>query len=77
MICFRTAWDDDDANYRKKTEWDYPTPKIHDYRDETPRPTPAYKYNKWAPDRRKTGATPITGRSNLFMKYLLALKIFH
>lgn len=26
--------------------------------DETPRPTPAHKFNKWAPDRKHSGATP-------------------
>ena len=26
--------------------------------DDTPRPTPAHKYNKWAADRKKSGATP-------------------
>ena len=28
--------------------------------DNTPLPTPSYKYNKWADDRKKTGATPQT-----------------
>ncbi|CAG9863000.1 unnamed protein product [Phyllotreta striolata] len=28
------------------------------YEDDTPRPTPAHKFNNWAKDRRKTGATP-------------------
>lgn len=28
------------------------------YEDETPRPTPAHKFNKWAADRKETGATP-------------------
>ncbi|UYV65977.1 DHX38 [Cordylochernes scorpioides] len=27
--------------------------------DETPRVTPAYRYNSWDPDRKKTGATPM------------------
>lgn len=30
--------------------------------DDTPRPTPAHKYNAWANDRKKSGATPIPGR---------------
>lgn len=30
--------------------------------DETPRPTPTHKYNSWARDRKKTGATPVPGR---------------
>ncbi|PSN46456.1 Pre-mRNA-splicing factor ATP-dependent RNA helicase PRP16 [Blattella germanica] len=32
--------------------------------DETPRPTPAHKFNSWARDRKKTGATPVPGREN-------------
>ncbi|KAK9877983.1 hypothetical protein WA026_020197 [Henosepilachna vigintioctopunctata] len=28
------------------------------YHDETPRPTPAHRYNPWMKDRKKTGATP-------------------
>lgn len=31
------------------------------FEDDTPRPTPAHRYNKWAADRKKTGATPRTG----------------
>ncbi|KAK7867570.1 hypothetical protein R5R35_004320 [Gryllus longicercus] len=30
--------------------------------DETPRPTPAHRFNVWAKDRKKTGATPIPGK---------------
>lgn len=32
--------------------------------DDTPRPTPAHNYNIWANDRKRSGATPATGRSN-------------
>ncbi|XP_005178244.1 pre-mRNA-splicing factor ATP-dependent RNA helicase PRP16 [Musca domestica] len=35
-----------------------------DREDDTPRPTPAHKYNQWANDRKRSGATPSTGRSN-------------
>lgn len=28
------------------------------YEDDTPRPTPAYKFNNWADNRKRTGATP-------------------
>lgn len=31
--------------------------------DDTPRPTPAHKYNAWANDRKRSGATPQTARS--------------
>lgn len=30
--------------------------------DDTPRPTPAHKYNAWATDRKKSGATPHTSK---------------
>lgn len=33
--------------------------------DDTPRPTPAHKYNKWAPDRKESGATPRTDRRGM------------
>lgn len=32
--------------------------------DDTPRPTPAHKYNSWVRDRKKTGATPLPGKEN-------------
>lgn len=32
--------------------------------DDTPRPTPAHKYNSWARDRKKTGATPLPGKGS-------------
>lgn len=31
-------------------------------KDETPRPTPAYRFNNWASDRKRTGATPLPGK---------------
>lgn len=30
--------------------------------DDTPRPTPAHKYNAWANDRKRSGATPYTSK---------------
>ncbi|XP_053948845.1 pre-mRNA-splicing factor ATP-dependent RNA helicase PRP16-like [Anastrepha ludens] len=36
----------------------------HEREDDTPRPTPAHNYNAWANDRKRSGATPATGRSN-------------
>lgn len=39
------------------------------YEEGTPRATPAYKYNSWAKDRRKTGATPGTHRDNVDLKW--------
>lgn len=31
--------------------------------DDTPRPTPAHKYNAWANDRKQSGATPYTSKA--------------
>jgi len=33
--------------------------------DSTPRATPAHKFNSWARERKKTGATPMPGKSKL------------
>lgn len=33
------------------------------HEDDTPRPTPAHKFNKWAADRKQSGATPRTERN--------------
>ena len=69
----RSSWDEDErsGNYRKKSTWDMNTPKLDrstdhgDYQENTnrsgrtPMPTPAHKYNRWADDRKKTGATPL------------------
>ncbi|KNC23761.1 hypothetical protein FF38_13822, partial [Lucilia cuprina] len=35
----------------------------HNREDDTARPTPAHKYNAWANDRKRSGATPSTSRS--------------
>lgn len=32
------------------------------YEDDTPRPTPAHRYNAWAKDRKRSGATPGLGK---------------
>lgn len=63
IISYRAPWDDDEPGNYRKSDWDYPTPRRHERYDDTPRPTPAHKYNKWAPNRRKTGATPATEKS--------------
>ncbi|KAK7593066.1 hypothetical protein V9T40_007818 [Parthenolecanium corni] len=61
----RAPWDDDEPGNYRKSDWDYPTPRRHERYDDTPRPTPAHKYNKWAPNRRKTGATPATEKKDI------------
>lgn len=68
----RSNWEDDDDTPSKKSSWDLPTPTprgdtLSDGRStgrrsrrptDTPRATPAYKYNSWVTDRRRTHATP-------------------
>lgn len=70
--------DDDRPSSSKKSSWDFPTPKHNDrhsdwsvrsskhrsskYADDTPRPTPAHKFNAWANDRKRSGATPHIGK---------------
>ncbi|KAI5717670.1 hypothetical protein M8J77_009415 [Diaphorina citri] len=74
----RTNWDDEDEFFPRSSAWDFPTPHStrshgpndtpHSYRtrpDDTPRPTPAHKYNKWNKDRKMTGATPLPGNEGL------------
>lgn len=70
------SWDDDDdRSYKpRKSSWDYPTPKTSSdrsdwsvrssrRRDDSVRATPAHKYNSWANDRKRSGATPGTRRA--------------
>lgn len=65
----RSGWEEEDRGQhgRKKSNWDLNTPKTRGghskdnydrYSKDTPAPTPSHKYNKWADDRKKTGATP-------------------
>lgn len=62
----RSAWDmptprRDDKNW---TDWSPRSSskyKASKYADDTPRPTPAHKYNAWANDRKRSGATPHVG----------------
>jgi pre-mRNA-splicing factor ATP-dependent RNA helicase DHX38/PRP16 len=42
-----------------------PKPKSRHGDDETPAPTPMHKYNKWADDRKKTGATPAVSNNKI------------
>ncbi|XP_075224312.1 ATP-dependent RNA helicase l(1)G0007 isoform X2 [Lycorma delicatula] len=65
----RTSWDEDDPTPSRKSSWDLPTPKTHssdtsDWSDRSRRPTPAHRFNTWAKDRKRTGATPLPGKEN-------------
>ncbi|XP_049807833.1 pre-mRNA-splicing factor ATP-dependent RNA helicase PRP16 [Schistocerca nitens] len=75
----KTSWDDDDPTPSKYSSWDLPTPQTREpdsdwsirkgtekrlRKDETPRPTPAHRFNSWARDRKRTGATPLPGKEN-------------
>lgn len=66
--------EEDDSLPMKRSTWDYPTPSSYKSRefsersfhshdkykreDETPRVTPAHKFNQWVKNRKVTGATP-------------------
>lgn len=64
----KSAWDYPTPTNYKKLDWSERSNwssynksdrnKDHKLLDDTPRPTPAHKYNAWMKDRRKTGATP-------------------
>ncbi|XP_034251068.1 pre-mRNA-splicing factor ATP-dependent RNA helicase PRP16 [Thrips palmi] len=49
-----------ERSHRRRTD----RPDRKDRADETPRPTPAHKFNTWAKDRKKTGATPSIGKDD-------------
>lgn len=67
----RTGWDDDELT-PGRSKWEQPSPARSMSREpaserrpgkkyrsnETPLPTPTYKYNAWARNKRSTGATP-------------------
>ncbi|GJQ67978.1 hypothetical protein Trydic_g16727 [Trypoxylus dichotomus] len=74
----KTPWDDDDIVPSKKSSWDFPTPTLHktggdwserSAKSSTPRATPAHKYNAWAKDRKKTGATPSHTKEESHVKW--------
>lgn len=44
--------------------------------DDTPRPTPAHKFNAWANDRKRTGATPRTSMFQIFYSFQLFYSFF-
>ncbi|XP_054725023.1 pre-mRNA-splicing factor ATP-dependent RNA helicase PRP16-like [Uloborus diversus] len=69
----RSGWDEDDVTPNYKSSWDLPSPmsspdrrseRSHRSRSrhripDSPTPTPVYKYNDWARDRKHSGATPM------------------
>lgn len=78
----RSAWDfptpkDSDS---KRSEWStrsstssiYRLKNNSKYADDTPRPTPAHKYNAWANDRKRSGATPQTGDAPNILCFLFS-----
>lgn len=76
----RSNWDEDDLTPSRFSSWDLPTPNSRMDSDDrrnypesarskkqfqdTPRFTPSHKYNEWANDRRRTGATPREGQKD-------------
>uniref|UniRef100_A0A8C4SN17 Pre-mRNA-splicing factor ATP-dependent RNA helicase PRP16 n=1 Tax=Erpetoichthys calabaricus TaxID=27687 RepID=A0A8C4SN17_ERPCA len=79
----RSSWDEDDSGYGSSrcSQWESPTPSRREsersqsvksrYPDDTPLPTPSYKYNEWANDRRHLGSTPrlSRGKGNCNIRY--------
>lgn len=68
----KSQWDfptPKDGSDSKRSDWSTRSSSSSIYRsknksnieDDTPRPTPAHKYNAWANDRKRSGATPQTG----------------
>lgn len=68
----KSQWDfptPKDGSDSKRPDWSTRSSSSSIYRakgksnveDDTPRPTPAHKYNAWANDRKRSGATPQTG----------------
>lgn len=76
----RSGWDEEEEKVSsKRSTWDFPTPRSYSegrsewsvrsnrkkkIEDDTPRPTPAHKFNQWANDRKRSGATPQVANEN-------------
>lgn len=64
----RSSWDFPTPREgdNKRSEWSVRSSSSSIFRknraDETPRPTPAHRFNAWANDRKRSGATPQTGK---------------
>ncbi|GFT90482.1 pre-mRNA-splicing factor ATP-dependent RNA helicase PRP16 [Nephila pilipes] len=62
----RSGWDEDDSTPNNSSAWDLPSPAhFSDRRSErsnysrvSHNPTPAHRYNDWAHNRKRSGATP-------------------
>ncbi|GBM31022.1 Pre-mRNA-splicing factor ATP-dependent RNA helicase PRP16 [Araneus ventricosus] len=58
----RSGWDEDDTTPDYKSTWDLPSPAYSDRRSysraSSVNPTPVHRYNDWARDRKRSGATP-------------------
>ncbi|CAL1270973.1 unnamed protein product [Larinioides sclopetarius] len=58
----RSGWDEDDSTPDYKSSWDLPSPAHSDRRSysraSSVNPTPVHRYNDWARDRKRSGATP-------------------
>ncbi len=73
-----TSWDPDEGSKRPgSSTWDMPSPSPlrhtrddvtgmkRSLTDDTPLPTPTYRYNAWASDRKSLGITPrVSGKDN-------------
>lgn len=67
----RSSWDfPTPKDGDKRSEWSTRSNSSSIYRlkkskmeDDTPRPTPAHRFNAWANDRKRSGATPHTSKS--------------
>lgn len=66
----RCGWEEEEWDAKKnstaKSSWEMPTPKAEPREDDWSmrRPTPAHRFNSWAPERASTGATPAPGKED-------------
>lgn len=76
----RSAWDYPTPSSDKRGDWSdrrssHRSDRSRRY-DETPRPSPAFRYNAWAKDRKKTGATPGLGNGK-YTYFHIYFYIYH
>lgn len=77
MPAKKSSWDFPTPKEEKRSEWSTRSNTSSIYRmkksineEDTPRPTPAHKFNAWANDRKQTGATPHTSKFNNYINPL-------